>query len=269
MFFECEESLFSRKIPKETRGEIEAIFKRNEIYKKLRMKYLLNKETLNTLDWIEWFNWYYTINANKKEPLWLESYRKSHTKQSDIEYLNYDKLIKLGWSVKDIVYSSVSLSEKGIHKYHANDSDIDYWVKLRNRSPNLFSGAFLAGQLIGQAGFIEIGKNDFIKMKSGYITENQISCNKTIEEKSKYLYIPSVVLQERWKKKFVLYKILKNLKSQIEKSEIDIEKTKLIAITYSQEGTDLCVRLDFNLESYRNNGDIIFTANLKDFMTKI
>jgi hypothetical protein len=182
--------------------------------------------------------------------------------------MSYPELLQHGWQIKDIVVSSVLLSDSGIANYHASHDEIAHWCRLRSKNINLFSGAILAGELIGQVGFIQLDDHEYGLLRCGKLAEEDIVGISDQYSGPVYLYIPSVVLKPEWRNKSLLFKLFTHLLNQLEQQQEFLERVQgIIALAYTEDGASLCERFNFKLEHTIDSGERIYTGELSQLLT--
>ncbi len=269
-FFETQANIHKRQYPDDVRAALVNALSDSNIFKAQRMKTLILQHNFTKLEWLEWFNWYNVVAMKSNVPEWLTQAKVNMVTPKSIICLSYPQLLQLGWQIKDIVIASVLLSDSGIANYHANEDEIAHWCRLRRKNLNLFSGALLAGELIGQVGFIKLNTQEYELLRQGKLSEENIQGVSEQYSGPIYLYIPSVVLKPEWRKTSLLFKLFTHLVSQLDEQHELLQRVKgLIALAYTEDGASLCARFKFKLEHSLDSGEHIYTGELSQLMTTI
>ncbi|PWI32504.1 hypothetical protein DI392_15770 [Vibrio albus] len=267
-FFDTQANIHQCQYPDDVKEALVNLLSDPDTFKAQRMSTLLMKTNFTTLEWLEWFNWYYVVAKKLNEPDWFTQAKASIATSKNITCMSYPQLLQHGWQIKDIVISSVLLSDSGIANYHANDNEVAHWCRLRSKNINLFSGAILAGELIGQVGFIKLNAHEYELLRQGKLAEEDIRGVSDTYAGPVYLYVPSVVLKPEWRKKSLMFKLFTHLTDQLERQHELVERVQgLIALAYTKDGASLCDRLNFKLEQKMENGERIYTGDLSQLLT--
>lgn len=262
-FFGTQESLHLRLFPEQIETLLASLLSNSDQFKSQRMSELLKKKEFSELEWLEWFNWYYVIAQKSGLPKWFSEFKSAMTQAHNIRCMSYPQLLEQGWRIEDVVMSSVFLSDSGISNYHASDSELAHWSRLRRQNLNLFSGAILAGELIGQVGFIKLDEREYELLRQGKLEEENIAGVSDTYTGNVYLYVTSVVVKPEWRKKSLLFKLFKHLISQLVEQESLVARVKgLIALAYTQEGATLSERFNFELVHTMECGELVYTGKL-------
>lgn len=243
--FESSNKFQEKVFTNQEKKTLQAYLTAKPVFKNKRMLQLLTADSQgNELTWIEWFNWYYQGVSLSDFPTWLEA-AKNELSINDVDFSSYTDLIALGWEVKDVVKSSIDISAQGIGNYIPNDNELDHWVRLRSKNADLFTAVLLAGELVGQFGFIKLTATEYQQMSCGELVEDSIEGLSEITDQDIFLYIPSVVIKPSLQKKSILMNMLKHLFEQLNNSAIRAQVKGVIALAYTPEGAKLCQQ--FNL----------------------
>lgn len=240
------------------------------VYKRERIKCLLGLGGVNATDftgrrdrWIELFNWYHYQYLQTRKPCWLESALLNYaaTSAGAVAYHTYSELLATGWTVKDVVLSSIAISEDNIAAYQPDANEIEHWVRLRRNNSRLFAGALCCGELVGQAGFITLSSREYELLLRGELNEESIEGESYREGNNVYLYIPSVALRTGFRKRGHLYAMLRVLFAQLQHEAYDLTCVKaLVAHAYTEDGEQLCRKLGFRfVVSHQDFGNIFAT----------
>ena len=217
-------------------------------FKNKRMLQLLKDDSQgNDLTWIEWFNWYYQGVSCSDFPTWLEA-EKHQLSINEVDFASFTHLIDLGWEVKDVVKSSIDISARGIVNYIPTDNELNHWVRLRSKNIDLFTAVLLAGELVGQFGFIKLSDTEYQQMSCGELVEESIEGLAEVSDQDIFLYIPSVVIKPSLQKKSILMNMLKHLFNQLNNSAIRSQVKGVIALAYTSKGAKLCQQFNLTLK---------------------
>ena len=242
--FESREKFTLQHFNADEKSYLEAYISERKVFKKRRMLDLLQNNSAPTqLTWIEWFNWYYQGVAFNDFPLWLEE-AKSKLNIRELCLNDYPTLLSKGWEIKDVVKASIDISTQGIGNYKPSENELAHWINLRSKNTDLFTGALLAGELVGQLGFIKISAYEYKAMSDGELSEEHLS-GSIQENEDIYLYIPSVVIKQALQNKRLLLPMLKHLFAQFDNSPMNNNVKGFIAIAFTVQGEKLCKQ--FNL----------------------
>lgn len=267
-FFGTQANIHQRQFPDNVKSALMNVLNDTDTFKAQRMRSLLLKTNFTTLEWLEWFNWYYVLAKELNEPDWFTQVKAGIATSKNITCMSYPQLIHDGWQIKDIVISSVLLSDSGIANYHANDHEIAHWCRLRSKNINLFSGAILAGELVGQVGFIKLNVDEYEGLRQGKLAEEDILGVSDTFTGPVYLYVPSVVLKPEWRKKRLMFKLFTHLIGQLESQHELVQRVQgIIALAYTEDGASLCDRFNFKLEHKTDNGELVYTGDLSQLLT--
>lgn len=228
-----------------------------EGYKYKRIQFLKNKlETYNSLPkdiLLEIQFWYYTATKQNIPQELINDLLKVYKNKEFYPQINLlNALLEKSYTIKDIVYDSVNLSNSQIKTYVMKKNEFKYWIKLRENNPNLYCCVMLCGILIGHIGGIYINKSQYELLYNGTLNELEINTKKL--EKSQYLYIPTIVIDNKFRGISILKKLLKCFFLQISKYPCI---THLIAIAYTIEGEQLLKGLDFQyINDHQESGKV-------------
>tara|TARA_R110000744_G_scaffold289400_1_gene400266 strand:- start:3225 stop:4085 length:861 start_codon:yes stop_codon:yes gene_type:complete len=243
--FESKQKFQAKRFSSEETKELTDYLDNTSVFKKYRMLRLLTGDgQFDDLTWLEWFNWYYQGVSFSDFPVWLEE-AKAQLNTKEITLVSYPILLDLGWEIKDVVKSSIDISSQGINNYIPTDDDLEHWIRLRSQNTDLFTGALLAGELVGQFGFIKITVAEYQQMSSGQLLENNIAGVREGSNEDVFLYIPSVVIKRTLQKKKLLIQMLRHLFEQFNNKVIKQQVKGFIALAFTNEGEKLCQQ--FNL----------------------
>ena len=269
-FFESDSNLSLAQFPADIKEALLTLLKDTSLFKAQRMKALIHQPSFTKLEWLEWFNWYFVMTMQPNLPDWLNQAVASVARSKNVTCMSYPELLDQGWQIRDIVISSVFLSDSGIANYHANNEEIDHWCRLRSKNLHLFSGAISAGELVGQVGLIKLDEQEYQQLRSGQLEEKDIQGVSDEFNGPLYLYIPSVVLKPEWRKGTLIYKLFTHLVQQLTQQEGFAPRIKgLIALAYTDDGAALCSRFNFTLEHVTASGDRVFTGSLDQLLTAL
>lgn len=265
-FFQSKRRFVSMKLSFEIYQILKVFLKNSDVHKQQRMIHLLSERALyQEPEWLEWFNWYYFVFDEVQFPLWLQQELEAFAADSkNISLISYPELLAAGWAIKDVVVSSIRLSAAGINDYEPDEHELAHWVRLRQKNLSLFSGAILAGELVGQIGFIMLGEDEYHKLRVGTLVENQIVGVDENYDGKVYLYIPSVVIKKTLQNRSLLLKLLRHLFSQLQQSKIAHRVDGFIALAYSSAGESLCQKLNFQLNTQNQGSYKAYTGSLSD-----
>ncbi|GAB3476890.1 hypothetical protein [Marinomonas epiphytica] len=268
-FFETPEHLASKRFPTKVRAELSALLSNTQLFKQQRMQALISQQNFTKLEWFEWFNWYYAVTQHASTPTWLMLAIEKTTSSKHVAYMGYPQLIEQGWCVQDIVLSSVMLSDSGIANYHANNDEIHHWCRLRSKNLGLFSGALVAGELVGQVGLIKLDRAEYLALRSGKLEEKDIQGVSDEFTGPIYLYVPSVVVKPEWRKSSLVFKLFTHLIKQLKQQPERLKHIEgLIALAYTDDGAHLCERFNFTLEHTMETGERAYTGSLNQLFAQ-
>lgn len=269
-FFESSLNIDRRTFPEFVRVSLIDSLKNNNLYKSQRMRMLVAKQEFSDLEWLEWFGWYFVVAQFPGLPQWFSAAKAVLTSTDDVRVMSYPELLDHGWKIIDIVTASVLLSDYGIENYHSDDKEISHWCDLRSKNLTLFSGAVLAGELIGQVGFIKLDAREYDLLRKGDLEEEAITGVCEGYKGPIYLYVPSVVISLEWRKKTLLFKLFMHLLQQLEQQQtLKNNVAGLIALAYTEDGASLCQKLGLRLEKVTATGEGVYTGQLSTLLDSL
>jgi hypothetical protein len=266
-FFESPAAFEANLFPRQIFDEIRIYLQENAIFKRNAMREILFSETnYSYAQWLEWFNWYYQAFAIVT-PTWLTQKLIAYAKEkSCFSVVSYQDLFDAGWTVQDVVASSISLSAIGISNYYPDSNELEHWTRLRSKNLGLFTGIILAGELVAQVGFIMLNADEFQQLRNCEISEDKIRGLSSEYSGGIYLYIPSVVIKKAFQKRHLLPVLIQHLLRQLNANETLFKRVKgFIALAYTNAGEKLCEGFNLSFFPQLNSDKKVFIGTIADF----
>ncbi|QIB66909.1 hypothetical protein [Kineobactrum salinum] len=236
------------------------------LFKYMRIRYLATRPAIGsetTLDlWceaLEVAGWYYRWVESAPEQ-WLTALEKAlvETHPACVRYDTYDYFLARGWTVHDMVLSSVDLSTANIGDYDGNGEDIDHWVRLREKSLPFFLGVTCCGTLVGQWALTLLTATEYQALLRGTLEEEQI-VGASYAGPGEYIgYVSTITLRPDFRRHRFLRSLIDHI-ADLMRCQFDrgIRFSHIGANAYTGAGVQLC-RL-FGLEyvtEHRSKGRI-------------
>lgn len=239
----------------------DAVFKKSRI---LKIKNDLATEKIEEQKLHEYFlefsNWFFFIFFSNVKPNWLKIALIQYLKYNPnaIKYYTYDDFFKLGWNIKDVMVSAISISNDNIDNYNSSNEDLAHWIKLREQNLTFYIGVEFCGELIGQLGLITLAEKEYLLLRKGEIDEADIKGRRDDKTSPIFLYVSSIVIKKEFRNGNILRKLLVKANRIFFSEPSILNRVKaILAIAYTDKGSKMCKSLGFNfIQKHPKYGEI-------------
>lgn len=236
------------------------------LFKYTRIRYLASRpatgaETVLDLwcEALEVSGWYYR-RVESAPAQWLTALEQglAETHPACVRYDTYDYFLARGWTVHDMVLSSIDLSTANIGDYDGSGEDIDHWVRLREKNLPFFLGVTCCGTLVGQWALTLLTAAEYQALLRGMLEEEEIVGDRYAGPGEYIGYISTTTLRADFRRHRFLRGLLDHI-AALMRSHLDqgVRFAHIGANAYTGAGVQLC-RL-FGLEfvtDHRSQGRI-------------
>ncbi|PLW81389.1 hypothetical protein CWI75_16290 [Kineobactrum sediminis] len=219
------------------------------LFKYTRIRYLASRPSSGTetvLDlWcevLEVSKWYYR-SVESAPAQWLASLEHAlvETHPACVSYDSYDYFLAHGWTVHDMVLSSIELSTANIGNYDGSFEDIEHWVRLREKNLPFFLGVTCCGTLVGQWALTLLTGSEYQALLCGTLEEDEIAGARYTGPGEYIGYISTTTLHRDFRRHRFLRGLLEHIaglmRSQLTQG---VRFLHIGANAYTEAGVQLC-----------------------------
>lgn len=219
------------------------------LFKYTRIRYLASRPVTGAeavLDlWCEVLEvgrWY-CRSVESASPPWLASLEHAlvETHPACVRYDSYDYFLAHGWTVHDMVLSSIELSTANIGNYDGSGEDIEHWVRLRQKNLPFFLGVTCCGTLVGQWALTLLTGPEYQALLRGTLEEEEI-VGAAYAGPGEYIgYISTTTLRPDFRRHRFLRGLLEHI-AGLMRSQLDqgVRFSHIGANAYTEAGVQLC-----------------------------
>lgn len=218
--------------------------RQNYIASRLAQPSLTAESTERYSMWLEYLCLYYRNSANGRLPKWLEDFRKQifQERKISLEALTLEQLITRGWSIEEVVVSSVRLSNENIQGYLSSDHSVDYWVSLRRSAQPFFLSLLFGGDIVGQWALTLLRDKEFELLLQGKLNEEMIKGNRFNGAGRYNGYVSTVSISPSFRGQVALRALLGGVADVLyTNKENGITFSGIAANAYTGDGEKLCL----------------------------
>jgi hypothetical protein len=188
--------------------------------------------------------------------------------------VNIDELLKMGWSIADMVNAGISLDYETIDNItEEHNGDFDQWLAVsRSNADSIRWLLDSENNVIGYWHFSALFDEPFIKAKNGQLLDSEITCDKipVLLPGTYNIYFIGICLKEEYRRKTITFgKLLFSIIEVIEEmAKRKVFVNEICALAYTHNGIQLCKSIGLKyLRDHVEHGEI-YCGKIMDLLDR-